>query len=152
MHVSRSTYSLHTACASPQNTAYVRHVHRSAYGTRTACSSLNIRHTYGTPTDFAGKGDNKGEKKNKIARLVETLALGSVGQSSHKNYVAKWNTWVTERKAQGKGPWLQAPGDPDALNDLLEFVASRCSVHNNQQSTVRGYLAAIDFFHKMFAG
>ena len=31
-------------------------------------------------------------------------------------------------------------------------MASRCFVHNNQQSTVRGYLAAINVIHKMFAG
>ena len=34
----------------------------------------------------------------------------------------------------------------------MEFIACRCYVHNNQQSTVRGYLAAIHFFHKMYAG
>ena len=38
------------------------------------------------------------------------------------------------------------------LDDLLEFITSRCFVHNNQQSTVRDYLAAINFLHKMFAG
>ena len=48
---------------------------------------------------------------------------------------------------------MHALDDPDAaLNDLLEFMASRCFVHNNQQSTVRGYLAAMIFFYKMFAG
>ena len=31
-------------------------------------------------------------------------------------------------------------------------MASRCFVHNNLQSTVRGYLAAIIFSHKMFGG
>ena len=83
---------------------------------------------------------------------METLALGSVGQCTHKNYLAKWNTWLKERKTQGKGPWLNALDNPDeVLNDLLEFMASRCFVHNNQQSTVRGYLAAINLFHKMFA-
>ena len=34
----------------------------------------------------------------------------------------------------------------------MEFMASRCYVHNNQESTVRGYLAAIEFLHKMYAG
>ena len=34
----------------------------------------------------------------------------------------------------------------------MELIACRCYVHNNQQSTVRGYLAAIKFFHKMYAG
>ena len=153
MHVSRSTCSLHTACAPLQHSAYIRHVRRSAYSTRSGRLSFNIRHAYGTPTNFAGTGDNKGGKKDEVARSVETLALGSVGQSTQKNYLAKWNTWVAERKAQSKGPWLYALDDPDStLNDLLEFMASRCFVLNNQQSTVRGYLAAIIFFHKMFAG
>ena len=31
-------------------------------------------------------------------------------------------------------------------------MTSRCFVHNNQQSTVRGYIAAINFFHEMLAG
>ena len=88
-----------------------------------------------------------------MARLVETLALGSVGQSTQKNYLAKWNTCVKERKAQGKWPWLHALDDPDkALTEQLEFMSSRRFVHNNQQSIVRGYLAAIIFSHKMFAG
>ena len=63
------------------------------------------------------------------------------------------NTWVKEIKAQGKGLWLHTVDDPnDALTDLLEFMTSRCFEHNNQQSTVRGYSAAINFSHKMFAG
>ena len=60
---------------------------------------------------------------------------------------------MKERKTQGKGPWLHTVDDPnEALTELLEFMTSRCFVHNNQQSIVRGYLAAINFFHKMFAG
>ena len=31
-------------------------------------------------------------------------------------------------------------------------MACRCFVHNNQQTTVWGYLAAIKFFHKLYAG
>ena len=115
--------------------------------------SLNSWHAYCTHTRLTGTGDNKGGKKEEVARLVETLALGSVGKSTQKNYLAKWNTWVKERKAQGKGPWLHTLNDPnEALTEVLEFMTSRCFVHNNQQSTVRGYLAAINFFHKMFAG
>jgi len=115
--------------------------------------SLNTWHAYHTPTRLTGTGNDNGGKKEEVARLVETLALGSVAKSTQKNYLAKWNTWVKERQAQGKGPWLQTVDDPDAtLTELLEFMTSRCFVHNNQQSTVRGYLAAINFFHKMFAG
>ena len=41
-----------------------------------------------------GTGDNRGGNKEEVARLVETLALGSVGKSTQKNYIAKWNTRV----------------------------------------------------------
>ena len=51
---------------------------------------------------------------------------------------------------QGKGPWLHTLADPDQV--LGEMLECRCFVHNNQQSTVRGYLAAIKYFHKMYAG
>ena len=73
--------------------------------------------------------------------------------STQKNCLAKWNTWVKESQAQGKEPWLHTLADlKEVLSDLLRFMASRCFVHNHRRSTVRGYLAAINFFHKMFAG
>ena len=53
--------------------------------------------------------------KDEVALLVETLSLGSVGLNTQKNYLAKWNTWVKERKAQGKGPRLNAINDPDEV-------------------------------------
>ena len=54
---------------------------------------------------------------------------------------------MNERKEQGEGPSLHTVDDPnEALTELLEFRTSRCFVHNNQQSTVRGYIAAIGFF------
>ena len=90
--------------------------------------------------------------KEEIARLVETLALASVGESTQRNYLGKWNIWVKERNTQGKGPWLHMLSNNDLfLAEVLEFMACRCFVHNNQQSTVRGYLAVINF-HKMHAG
>ena len=88
----------------------------------------------------AGTGPNTLDEKGEAARLVETLALASVGKNTQKLYLAKWNTWVGERAAQGVGPWLQHnPNNPNqALYELMEFMACRCFVHNNQQSTVRG--------------
>ena len=84
---------------------------------------------------------------------METLAWGSVAESTQKNYWGKWKIWVEERSLQGKGPWLHELGDTDqVLEEVLEFMASRCFVHNNQQSTVRGYLAAIKYYHKMCTG
>ena len=56
---------------------------------------------------------------------METLALGSVGQSTQKNYLEKWNVRLAERKAQGKASWFQynrsAPNQ--VLSELLEFMA-----------------------------
>ena len=90
------------------------------------------------------------EDKKEVARLVETLALGLVGESTQKKYPCKWKVWVVERAAQGKQPWLQRNSDSPnlVLSELMEFMASRCHVHNNQQSTVRGYLAAIKYLPK----
>ena len=84
---------------------------------------------------------------------MESLALGSVGESTQKNFLEKLNIWVKERRAQGKGSWLHTLADPDqVLGEVLEFMTCRCFMHNNQYSTVRGYLAAIKHFHKMYAG
>ena len=121
------------------------------------CPSISIRHALLSCPLFArapaGKGDTKGGHKDEVARLVATLALGSVAKSTQKNYLAKWNTWVKERQAQGNEPWLHTLADPkEVLSDLLGFMASRCFVHNNRQYTVRGYLAAINFFDKTFEG
>ena len=96
---------------------------------------------------ITGTGDSRGGNKEEVARLVKTLELGPIAKSVRNNYLAKWNTWGKERKAQGKGPWLHTVDDPnEALTELLEFMTSRCFVHHNQQSTVRGYLAAINLF------
>ena len=51
------------------------------------------------------------EDKKEVARLVETLALGSVGESTQKNYLSRWKVWVAARAAQGKQPWLQRNSD-----------------------------------------
>ena len=108
-----------------------------------------ILHTHG----ITGTGHNKRGNKEEAPRLLEILALGSFRKSTQKDYIAKWNTWVKERKAPGKGPWLHTVDDPnEALAERLEFMASLFFVLNNQQPTVRGCLAAIIFSHKMFAG
>ena len=51
------------------------------------------------------------EDKKEGARLVETLALGSEGESTQKNYRSRWNVWVAERAAQGEQAWLQRNAD-----------------------------------------
>ena len=51
---------------------------------------------------------------------------------------------MKETKAQGKGPSLHSLADSDqVLSEVLKFMACWWFVPNNQQSTVRGYFAAI---------
>ena len=61
-----------------------------------------------------GTGQHKSEDEKDVVSLVETLALGSVGESTQKNYLGKWNVCMAERKAQERGPWLRY--DPSAPN------------------------------------
>ena len=79
-----------------------------------------------------------------VARLIETLALGSVSESTKKEYLGKWKTWAKERARSNLGPWLlESDGVDSAITALTMFMALRCFVHKNQNGTVRGYLAAI---------
>ena len=55
-------------------------------------------------------------------------------------------------KKKGRRPWLYLLDKSEVLSLLLEFMACRLFSFNNQQSTVRGYLAAIKFFHKLYLG
>lgn len=96
-----------------------------------------------------GEGGNAAE----VARLVEILALASVSASTSKVYLSKWKTWVGWRTRLRKSPWLrEAEGTDTAVREITEFMAFRCFVCKNQSQTIRGYLAAIKYFHKMFAG
>ena len=52
-------------------------------------------------------------------------------------------------KKKGRGPWLNLLDKSEVLTLFLEFMACRLFSFSNQQSTVRGYLAAIKFFHKL---
>ena len=87
-----------------------------------------------------------------VARLVEALVRASVGGSTYKVYAGKWKMWVDFMRQKGKGPWLSLTDESEVLRLLLEFMACRLFSFNNQQSTVRGYLAAIKFFHKLYLG
>ena len=59
---------------------------------------------------YSGPGN-----KEEVVRLVEPLALESVGETTLKNYLGRRNICVKERRAQGKGPWLHALADPDQV-------------------------------------
>lgn len=55
-----------------------------------ACTLLNVRHAYilfaHVPSQ---KWETTNEKKEEVARVVETLALGAVGKSPQKIYLGK---------------------------------------------------------------
>lgn len=87
------------------------------------------------------------------AHLVGALIRASIGTSSYKQYQKKWDTWTVFMEKKGRGPWLHLiANESEVRNLVLEFMACRLFSHNNQQSTIRGYLAAIKFFHKMYVG
>lgn len=87
-----------------------------------------------------------------VAHLVESLVRASVAGGTHKGYAQKWKVWLDFMKEKGKGPWLHVTDESETLSLLLEFMACRLFSFNNQQTTVRGYLAAIKFFHKLYWG
>lgn len=99
-----------------------------------------------------GSGDGRGGMSVEVARLVEALVSASVGGSTHKVYAGKWKKWLEFMKRKDKGPWLHLTDESEVINLLLEFMACRLFSFNNQQTTVRGYLAAIKFFHKLCLG
>ena len=70
----------------------------------------------------------------------------SVGGSTHKVCLGKWNKWLEFMEKKGRGPWLNLLDKSEVLTLLLEFMAYRLFSFNNQQFTVRGYLATIKFF------
>ena len=84
---------------------------------------------------------------------MDTLALVSVGGSTQKVYCSQWKTWCRLRALEGKGPLLvKGDGVDAAVTGLTKFMALRCFTFKNQSQTVRGYLAAIKYFHKVFGG
>ena len=50
------------------------------------------------------------------------------------------------------GPWLHLLDAVVVISTLLEFTACRLFAFNNQLSTVREYLAAVMFSHKLHLG
>ncbi|CAB1105993.1 unnamed protein product [Ectocarpus sp. CCAP 1310/34] len=78
---------------------------------------------------------------------------GSLNASMLKGYHSKWDTWTAERAKANLSPWLyEEDGVDSAVRELTVFMASRCLVYKNQSQTVKGYLAAIKYFHKQYAG
>ena len=84
---------------------------------------------------------------------MEILARASVGDSTQKVYGQKWRVWCYVRAAQEKSPWLlETDGTDAAIVALTEFMAFWCFTFKNQSTTIRSYLSAIKYYHKMFGG
>ena len=45
----------------------------------------------------------------------------SVGASTHKVYLGKWNKWLEFMKKKGRGPWLNLLNKSEVLTLLLEI-------------------------------
>ena len=60
-----------------------------------------------------------------LALLVESLVRASVGGSTHKVHLGKWNTWIEFMKKKGRGPCLNLLDKSEGLTLLLEFMACR---------------------------
>ena len=87
-----------------------------------------------------------------VVLLVESLVRASIGGSTHKVYLGKWKKWLEILRKKGRRPWLNLLDKSEVLTILLEFIVCRLFSVNKQQSTVRRYLAAITFFHKLYLG
>ena len=83
---------------------------------------------------------------------MDAMVQASVGSATHQLYAAKWKAWTKFMSKKGMGPWLHLLDAAVVINTLLEFMACRLFAFDNQLSTVRGYLAAIKFFHKLHLG
>ena len=103
--------------------------------------------------NHTGTRDGQGKDEAEVARLTDVLATGAIGDSTRKEYSGRFRTFATFRAARGKGPLLlEKYGVEEAVRELTTFTSYRCFVFKNQSQTVRGYLSAIKFFHKMYAG
>ena len=112
------------------------------------CKNMNMYQPRQAGT-HAGKGGNTDE----VNRLVEPLALASVRGSAQKVYSSKWQTWCRMRAIEGTSSWLaEKEGVDAAVKALTNFMVLRCFASKIQSQTIRGCLAAINYFHKMFAG
>lgn len=84
--------------------------------------------------------------------MMDSLVAASVGNATRKVYDAKWKIWKSFMGEKGREPWLHSLNESEVLSILLEFMACRVYVFNNQQTTIRGYFAAINFYHKLYQG
>ena len=84
---------------------------------------------------------------------METLALALVGGSTQTVYWNKWQTWCRLRAIEGKSPRLaEGDGVDAAVKEMTKFMALRCFAFKNQSQTIRGYLSAMKYLHRMFGG
>lgn len=78
-------------------------------------------------------------------RLVESLATGSIGQSTRKEYQRKWNAWAQPPRLRNKSPWLCDDDEVDsAINAPEEFMTRRCDVHTKSKSDSKRIISSSD--------
>lgn len=113
-------------------------------GKRRACSSLDLRNAFSycvhvchlldiqpacTPRTPQEHGTTRKERRLRLCVWCERSHLAlSAGVS--RRFLSEVEHMGEERRAQSRGPWLHLD---KALTDLLEFVASRCFLHNYRQ-------------------
>ena len=101
--------------------------------------------------DITGTRRGGGRDDTQVANLVEILARASVGDSTQKAYGEKWLAWCYAQAVHEKKTWLRKTDGTDAaVVALTELMALRCFTFKNQSTTIRGYLSAIKYYHKMF--
>ncbi|CAM9882193.1 unnamed protein product, partial [Choristocarpus tenellus] len=75
----------------------------------------------------------------------------SVAPSTQKCYEAAWDQWSEFRIYRGLSRWID-PGsrEIEVVKALAEFMCFCCGSRGNQVSTVKGKIAAIQYYHKHF--
>ncbi|CAM9212587.1 unnamed protein product, partial [Choristocarpus tenellus] len=81
--------------------------------------------------------------------LAAVYARGSVAPSTQKCYEAAWDQWSEFRTYRGLSRWID-PGcrEIEVVKALAEFMCFCCGSRGNQVSTIKGKMAAIQYYHK----
>lgn len=78
---------------------------------------------------------------------------GSLSESTLRGYSSNFKVSELEREKAGQEPLVTRKRQGSKVRlQLTVFMTSRCLVHANQSGTIRAYLAAIEYFHQMYAG
>lgn len=90
-----------------------------------------------------------------VSGLVETLEIGTVGNSTNKIYVSIHTriSGLGFLRAVTKSDWASRDKVGEAVLTVAQYTTRRCLVEGNQTTTVRGHdLSAVKHYHKMNQG